>query len=383
MRSRKAKVISVALALVLIMILALAAGCIKKEEGTPTPSQITVTDLAGREVSVTMPVERIVLASARHLHEVAALIGEDFLTKIVGWGPDLNLYDQDTYLKYEEKFPEIANIPDVGYHYKGTFSVETVISLAPDVVIFPLWMVDQEGVAEDIFRLEKTKVPTIFIDYNKKPFENPVESTLLLGRLLGKQKRAQEIVDFYQEQVNIVSSRLEEIDGPKTTVYVEVGGGPPEYSNTYGNTGLGAVVVKSGGANIAEGIIEKSGPINPEYLLKTNPDVIILSGSYWPADPDSMRLGYHANAEESRELLRAFTERPGWNTLDAVKNGRVHSSFHGFSFRIYNFAGILAFAKWFYPDEFKDIDPVETFKEFHEKFLPVDYSGVWMLSLTD
>jgi len=25
----------------------------------------------------------------------------------------------------------------------------------------------------------------------------------------------------------------------------------------------------------------------------------------------------------------------------------------------------------------------ESFKEFHERFLPVDYSGVWMMSLND
>ncbi len=123
--------------------------------------------------------------------------------------------------------------------------------------------------------------------------------------------------------------------------------------------------------------------MNPEYLLKANPDVIIISGSYRPETPGSMKLGYHSNTEESRRLLNAFTERQGWNTLNAVKNDRVYSIYHPFVSRIHNFVAIPAFAKWFYPDEFKDLDPEKIFKEFHQKFLPVDYSGVWMIGIKD
>ena len=345
--------------------------------------QITVTDLAGRKVSLKVPVQTVVLASGRHIHEFAAVAGKDFLDRIAGWGPDLNLYDQDTYDKYLEIIPEIADVPDVGYHSKGTFSTEKVISLNPEVVIFPLWLVGNDDVLADIGKLELAGIPSIFIDYYNKPFENPVESTLLLGTLLGKEERAREITDFYKEQVDIVYSRLTKIVKPRPTVYLEVGSkGPDVYGNTYSNTsGWGAVIDKCRGNNIAEGVIENSGPINPEYLLSTNPDIIIFSGSFWPSTYDSMRLGYHAATGTSGDLLGDFTKRPGWNTLDSVKTHNVHSLFHGFSFRIYNFAGIQAFAKWFYPDEFKDLDPIENLKEFHKRFIPVEYSGVWIMDL--
>ena len=39
----------------------------------------TITDMAGREVSVKTPVERIVLASSRHLHEFAAVGGAEVI----------------------------------------------------------------------------------------------------------------------------------------------------------------------------------------------------------------------------------------------------------------------------------------------------------------
>jgi iron complex transport system substrate-binding protein len=94
-----------------------------------------------------------------------------------------------------------------------------------------------------------------------------------------------------------------------------------------------------------------------------------------------MRLGYHATEPDSKALLKAFTERGGWSTLSAVQNSRVHSLFHGFSFRIYNFAGIQAFAKWLYPDLFTDMDPEANFQEFHDRFMPIEYSGLWMVDI--
>jgi len=376
------------LASFLVLALVLNAGCssLANNEGgngdTETLNIIVITDMAGREVSVKTPVERVVLASARHLHEFVAVGDAEVIDKIVGWGSDLKLYDQDTYLKYQESFPQIDDIIDIGYHYKGTFSVEGVVNLKPDVVVFPLWLVDADGVGDDIFKLEKANIPTVFIDYYTKPFENPIESTRIIGQLLGKESRAKEVTDFYLAQVSEVNSKLETLS-TKTTAYVEVGSkGPSEYANTYSVSGLGALVTKAGGANIADGVIVGSGPINPEYLLTVNPDVIIISGSYWPATATSMRLGYHATEADSGSLLKAFTERGGWDMLSAVRNSRVHSIFHGFSFRIYNFAGIQAFAKWLYPDVFADMDPAANFEEFHNRFMPVEYSGVWMLDIT-
>ena len=93
-----------------------------------------------------------------------------------------------------------------------------------------------------------------------------------------------------------------------------------------------------------------------------------------------MKLGYYANIEESKKLLAAFTKRPGWNTLKAVKNGRVYIIHHGLSRDIWDFVPIQFMAKCFYPEVFKDLDPVKSFKEFHKKYLPVEYSGVWMIS---
>lgn len=349
-------------------------------------SLMMLMDIIGRQVSVVVPAERVILASARDIHIFDAVAGKDGLKKIVGWGSDLKLMDHDSYVKYKGKFPEVEGIPDIGYHLKGTFNVEKIILLKPDVIIVPKWVLVQEGAMDDIAKLNQAGIPSIVTDYWERPFENTVPSTILLGTLLGKGKRAQEIVDFYLKQMGVVAARLQKINKSKPGVYVECGWkGPSDYGGSYGDdVGWGAMVVKAGGTNIADGIIPKgvTVPINPEYLLKENPDVIIITGSYWSETKGAMRLGYHANFKESRELLLAFTERSGWNTLSAVQDGRVYSIFHPWVGLIQHFVAVQSFAKWFYPEEFKDLNPEENLKEFCREFLSVDYSGVWMLSMS-
>ena len=344
--------------------------------------ELTVLDLADRVVTINKPVERVI--PLFNFEEYLAVEGgEEPFEKIVGWTRGYwEGRRQWIWEKYTESFPEIDDIPDVGYLYKGTFSAEKTISLGPDVVM--MTVLNYDGARDDISRLEQAGIPTICVDYHIQTVEAHAKSTLMLGYVLGEEERAQDLVDFYTEHVGEVYSRLEDVDGEKPEVYVECAHkGPSEYSNTYGNYMWGALVENCGGINIARDVIEKYGPINPEYLLDANPDVIILTGSYWPATPDSMRLGYYADPDESRELLRAFTERPGWDTLDAVTNDQVYSIHHGLSRHIYDFVAVQYFAKCFYPEEFEDLDPEEDLREFHERFMPVEYSGVWMLSIKE
>lgn len=366
-------------------------GCRERETlpRSETTGFITVTDLAGRNVKIKRPVERVVIANAGEMHEFISVEGgRNPFKKIVGWALNLKNNDRDTYDKYIKKFLEIENIPDVGYLSRGTFNFEKVIALKPDVVMFPLYIAryTPTDTEDAINKLNKAGIPVVFTDYWESPLEKTTLSILLLGKILGKEKRAQDIVDFYDNQVKKVYSRLKEIKKPKPTVYIEGGSkGPSEYGSTYGNVGSGVFVKIAGGINITENLIKITGPVNPEYLLKINPDIIIITGGCWSwsEKPGSMKLGYYSNHDSSRKLLEAFLNRPGWNTLNAVKNREVYSFYAQFTWRIYNFVVVQALAKWFYPDEFKDLDPEKSLKEYHKRFLPVDYSGVWMLSIKE
>ncbi len=368
---------------ILLFVLVISMGYCETTGNVGVQKRIEVIDLKGRHVMVKVPVNRIVLQSSGSggaFYTLLAIGGKDVVKKIVGWDSGLKMYRKWIWEKFSTAIPALKNIPDVGYIYKGDFSLEKVISLKPDVVIVPPFAYERGK--DEFERLQNVGIPVVVIDYHSETLENHLKTISLIGKLLGNQKRTAELESFYKNQVLKVYSRFPEIKKRPPKVYVECGmKGPDEYSNTYGNYMWGALVKKCGGINIAEGKIEKWGPINPEYLLKVNPDVIIITGSYWPKAVNSMRLGYFATLSESKRLLSNFLKRDGWYTLKAVKNRRVYSIHHGLSRDIWDFVPIQFLAKCFYPEYFKDLNPVESFKEFHKRFLPVSYSGIWMISL--
>ena len=111
---------------------------------------------------------------------------------------------------------------------------------------------------------------------------------------------------------------------------------------------------------------------------------MILTGANWSeANPQTtaVLLGYEARPEHVQERMRALAGRRGFDQLKAVKDKRFYSVYHQFYNSPYHFVALQAFAKWFYPDEFADVDPVGNFRALHDSFLPVDYSGVFWSAL--
>jgi iron complex transport system substrate-binding protein len=175
-------------------------GAAKPEE----PTSVTVTDIAGRVVTIKQPVERIILGEGRQMYVIAALEPEDPFERIVGWRDDLRTADLDTFNKYKEKYPDIVNIPQFGNPSSGEFSVEQALALEPDVFILNLGALEGAREVGLLDQLAEVGIPTVVIDYRQDPLTNTVPSTLLLGRILQQEERAQEVMDFYLQQVNQV-----------------------------------------------------------------------------------------------------------------------------------------------------------------------------------
>lgn len=378
------------LGLLALVMIPIQTGCMQLPAvSKPTASTITVTDIVGRSVAVKAPVERMILGEARLIYLVSLLAKDDPFKRVVGWPDDLRTADLDSYTKYKENFPKLVDIPEFGTIASGAFSAEKAIELRPDVLVLSYDTYNPARESGLIEKLEKVGVPTVVIDFRQQPLENTVPSTMLLGRLLGKQEQAQRFVDYYLQQVNLVYSRVEVLKGTPPTAFLYRAPGLLECCATFGRANLGMLVERAGGTNLGSGRVPGwAGTLNPEQVLTSDPELVIATGSNWtqstsakPPGVGFVSLGYTARPEEARGQLLKLTEQPGWSGLQAVRNKRFYGVWHQFYNSPYHFVILQQFAKWLRPDQFGDLDPERTFREFHDTFLPISYSGAFWVAL--
>ena len=347
---------------------------------------IEITDVSGQTVTLKKPAERVVVqwsATGGAFLTMAAIEGKDVAKTIVGLDPYLQKTRADMWNQFKKDIPELEKIPQIGSVNDKTFDTEKVISLNPDVIFIPLNM---KGQYESDYKpkLDAAGITTIYIDYHAEKLENHQKSIEVIGKALGKEARAEEIKAFYTDHLSKVLDRVKTINKTKPTVYIEAGNeGPEAFGVSYSDKiAWGALAEKVGGNLITKDVVKSAEPVNPEFVLDKNPDIIMITGSYWPKKASSMRLGFETDEAHSQELLKAFTtERKGWDTLKAVANKKVFSAHHGLPREVYDVAVFEYLAKTFYPEEFSDIDPENTLKEFYDKFLPFTYGGIWFMQL--
>lgn len=373
--------------LIVSMLIAACGGPSETKKDTAQNSKpIEITDVTGRTVTLKKPAERVVLqwsGAGGPFFTISALMGKDTPKVIAGMDTSLQDYRADMWKHFTTEMPELAKIPVVGTIGDKTFNAEQVVALNPDVIFIPVDLKDQYE-SDAKAKMDAAGIQTIYIDYHAEKLESHQKSIEAIGKALGKEERAAEISKFYTDRVTRVLDRVSKINKPKPTVYLEVGmNGPEEFGNSFsGNYSWGALASMAGGDVITKDAIKKSSPINPEFVLEKNPDIIMIMGSYWPKKPSSMRLGFEATEASSQELLKAFTtERQGWSELKAVENKQVYSAHHGLPREVFDAAVFEYLAKTFYPEEFEDVDPEATLKEFYDKFLPFSYSGIWFMHM--
>ena len=373
--------------LIVSMLIAACGGTSETKKDTAQNSKpIEITDVTGRTVTLKKPAERVVLqwsGAGGPFFTISALMGKDTPKVIAGMDTSLQDYRADMWKHFTTEMPELAKIPVVGTIGDKTFNAEQVVALNPDVIFIPVDLKDQYE-SDAKAKMDAAGIQTIYIDYHAEKLESHQKSIEAIGKALGKEERAAEISKFYTDRVTRVLDRVSKINKPKPTVYLEVGmNGPEEFGNSFSsNYSWGALATMAGADVITKDVIKKTSPINPEFILEKNPDIIMIMGSYWPKKPTSMRLGFEATEASSQELLKAFTtERQGWSDLKAVENKQVYSAHHGLPREVFDAAVFEYLAKTFYPEEFKDVDPEATLKEFYDKFLPYSYSGIWFMHM--
>ncbi len=321
----------------------LLSGCAQKIAEKET---IQITDLSGRSVEVPEKVERIIAIGPGALRLVVYLNATD---KVVGVEDSETLWDPMG-RPYRMAHPELAEKPVIG---KGgpspTPDAEKIAELKPDVIFISA----NPQIADALQR--QTGIPTVVISYGTLgKFDDEVlfKSIRLMGKILGKEERAEEIIKFIEDTTKDLENRTTSSD---LKVYV----GALSYKGGHGIESTQCdfpplVVLKAN--NVAcEGNVSGAIFIDKEKLAVWDPDIIFIDESNLAL----VKTDYDKNPK--------FYE-----SLSAFRNCQVYGILP-FNYYWTNIEIALADAyymgKVIYPDNFKDIDPEKKADEIIEFFV--------------
>ena len=337
----------------------------------------TIKDVIGRSVRVDLPAKRVVLGF--YIEDYFAVGGDKAFDRLAGLSLGWFVKSRPAvWEQYVAARPTLRGVPDVGSVQDQSFVIEKVLAARPDVVVLADWQF--KALASEIPRLEAAGVPVVVVDFNAQTLERHVESIRVLGQLTGETARAQRIADEYRQVVETIQQRIAKAKLPRPRVYVELGDkGPAEHSYTYGKNMWGAMVDLVSGDNVAAPFVKDWGPINPEQLLVSRPQVVFIAGYESVSRHDAMKMGFGVPASEARQRLQGFAQRSGWSSLPALQEGRLHGIYHGATRSVLDAALLQYLAKAMYPTLFADIDPEVTYRDFYRRYLPIQPQGTFML----
>ncbi len=301
---------------------------------------ISITDMAGRKVNIPAQVKRIVpLGGAMrfvvYMQGLDAVVGVEAIEKkktpdSAGRPYSLAVADR------------AAALPAIGEGGPGRLpDFERIMAVAPDLIL---------AVGVDNAQVEtiqqKTGVPVVVVhpgataDLNLDQIR---ESFRLLGRVIHREERAQQLIDFLRGCERDLRARVVSVR-ERPLVYV----GAISFKGRHGITSTEsgyAPLAWINGRNVANSL-GKPGHvfIDPEQLLRWNPEVIFLDAG-----------GLAMVSEEYRRNPELYRD------LRAMRNGKVFVA-PPYNYYHTNLETALANAyfmgKTLYPERFADIDPV-------------------------
>ena len=334
---------------VLLLVFSLLIGALAGCTTAPAQSQNgdrTVTDALGRQVTVPETVESIVCVGVGALRYSCYMGAADLVMGVEDYEVKAGMTRLYQYVNFE-KFKDLPVIGTNGEPY-----TEEIIQLAPQVIV----MSKSASVEADDLQ-KKTGTPVVVVPGSDGTLdENAFETIRILGELYGKQTRAQELKEYLEGiQADLVSRTKDIPEGEKPAVYV--GGvsfkGHHGFEGTEAGYGPFALI---GAKNLAD-TTGQTGAFNIdlEQVLSWDPDILFV-------DFNGLTL-----------MNEDYAKNPDYyNALTAVQEGKVYAQI-SFRSSASNLETALADAYYaacvIYPEQFKDIDPVEKAGEIFQKLL--------------
>lgn len=343
------RVICFALCLVLILT---GAGCGQgsgRQEPTQTDSSqsfdapqisepaqagfpVTVTDVAGREVTLEQEPKRLVSGYYITTSMLIALGQADKLVGVENKAQTRPIYGLAA--------PGILELPGVGT--AKAFDLEGCAALDPDLVVLPMKL------KETAPALEELGIPVLLA--NPENLEQLRDTLTMLGTATGATDAARELLSYYDSTQQELSKLLDGADKPK--VYLA---GNSSYLHTsgakmYQNT----LIEMGGGVNAAAELTDSYwAEISYEQLLAWDPDVIIIA----------------SEADYTKEDLLSD---PQLSDLTAVRTGAVYAMPSAFEPWDAPVPGALMGSRWMasvlHEDRYRFQSMQDDVVEFYERF---------------
>lgn len=292
---------------------------------------INIVDYTGKQVNLSLPINRTMSLSNMATEIICALDGGKSL---VG--------------RPNSAFPAYVDKVEVVGENSRSPDLERIVEIHPDILI-------ADGMLSDNNRklIEDAGIPVIVEKFA------PSRATIItenMGLILGKKERAQEIADFIKEYEDLIDERTAKINADeKTSVYVEWN---QAYRAASTSSGFNNCIEKAGGVNVVSNASVQYPIIDSEWLIQQDPSVII-------------KLLTSTKDYIEEDMLKEHNEIAGrseLNSMKAIKDGRTYVISGILVGGIRSVIGELYFAKWLYPEQFKEIDPESVHKEMLQKF---------------
>lgn len=248
---------------------------------TAEPAPITVTDMTGREITLSEPATRVVALTASDCEILYAI------------GAGETLVGRGEYCDYPA---EVIDVPAV--QSGADTNLEQIIALSPQVLLMSTMAQSEEQVAA----LEAAGIQVVVSDAQN--IEGVYTAISMIGALMGRDGEAAAVVEDMKATFAQLSGQAA---GSGKTVYFEVS--PLEYGLWAAGSGtfMDEVATMLGLTN-AFADVAGWGEVSQEQVIERNPDYIVTISMYWGEGP---------TPEE--EILA----RPGWENITAVKDGNI------------------------------------------------------------
>jgi len=340
-----------------------------------TTYPVTVTDVDGQNLVISHEPKHVVLQDGRDILGLALLDRDNPFQRLVAWNNLLKKSDGRTWQLLDKKWPDAANILDMGFSDQGEVNVESVIAEKPDLLIAQLRAKPALAQAGVLAKMNELGIPVVFIDTMFKPVENTPRSIQLLGTILNRESQAKEYVDFYQAHYHQITERVANVKKPPQ-VFIEAKaglGGLDSCCFTHAHVGWGGLVEAVGARNIGSELLPgPTGDIAMEKVISLQPDVYIVSGSQWAQKNNAaVPFGYGVTQQQVNVAFRLMEKRTGFSELSAIKNHRFYGIYHNFYNHPYNIVGMEYLAKFIYPHLFNDLDPARTYDDILLRFTKI------------